>query len=243
MFAAFSKALAQCSDPAFRGVMLRALAISTAAFLLVWGLAGLLVWWSGGLLLDWLTAKGVTGIWQDVLEWVVGGAGVAGVLFASFFLFPAVTALVLSFLLDPVAAAVEQRHYPGRPPARRPPIGEAIRAGLAFAAVTVALNLLALPFYILLLFVPPFNLLLFYGLNGYLIGREYFEIVAFRRMDDVAAKKLRRRYRGRTFMAGAAIALLLTIPLINLFAPVVGTAFMVHTFEGLRRRGGLAAAA
>jgi len=38
----------------------------------------------------------------------------------------------------------------------------------------------ALPLYI---FVPGVNLVLFYGLNGYLLGREYFAMVAMRRLD------------------------------------------------------------
>jgi uncharacterized protein involved in cysteine biosynthesis len=110
-----------------------------------------------------------------------GAAGVGGVLFASFILFPAVMVMVMSFLLEDIAEAVEARHYPALPPARPQPVGEMLRSGLAFAAVTVAINLLALPFYLLLIFLPPLNLFLFYGVNGYLFGREYFEIVALRR--------------------------------------------------------------
>jgi uncharacterized protein involved in cysteine biosynthesis len=111
-----------------------------------------------------------------------------------------------------------------------------LRSGLAFAAMTVAINLLALPFYLLLIFLPPFNLILFYGVNGYLFGREYFEIVALRRQNPADAKRLRRRYRGRLFLAGILIAVMMTIPIVNLFAPIVATGFMVHVFEDLKRR-------
>ena len=107
---------------------------------------------------------------------------------------------------------------------------------LAFIAISLALNILALPLYLLLLFLPPFNLFVFYLLNGYLLGREYFEIVAVRRLDMATAKLLRRTYRGRVFMTGVVIALLLTVPLVNLITPIVATAFMLHVFEGLRRR-------
>jgi uncharacterized protein involved in cysteine biosynthesis len=37
------------------------------------------------------------------------------------------------------------------------------------------------------------------------------------------------------------ITVMLTIPLVNLLAPVVATAFMVHVFERLRRNAGLPA--
>ena len=100
-----------------------------------------------------------------------------------------------------------------------------------------------LPLYLLLLFVPPFNLIVFYALNGYLLGREYFEIVGVRRLDDAETRTLRRRHRGRAFMAGVVIAILLTVPLVNLFTPVVATAFMLHVFERLRRRAASVGAA
>ena len=62
-----------------------------------------------------------------------------------------------------------------------------LHSSLAFAAVAIGINLLFLPLYLLLLFLPPFNLLLFYGINGVLFGREYFELVALRRYDEAEA--------------------------------------------------------
>ncbi len=243
MFAALSKAIAQCADPAFSRVLWRAVAVSLVTFLLLWALAGALLAWGGGWLFDWLVAEGVTGFWLDTLEWVLGALAVAGVLLASFILFPAVMVLILEFMLEDIALAVERRHYPGQPPARAQPWREVIVSGLVFVVVAVAVNLLVLPLYLVLLFLPPFNLLLFYGVNGYLFGREYFDLVAFRRLDSPEARRLRRRYRGRVFLAGVPVAVMMTIPIVNLFAPIVATAFMLHTFEGLRRRAGPPAAA
>jgi len=97
-------------------------------------------------------------------------------------------------------------------------------------------NLIALPFYLILLFLPQFNLLIFYGLNGYLLGREYFELVGQRRLSLKDTKALRRRNRLRVLLAGAVIAFLLTLPILNLFTPIVATAFMLHVFERLRNR-------
>ncbi len=235
MFTALSKAIQQCSDPTFRRVLLRAVGLSLAVFVLLWIVAGALLAWGGGWLLDWIAAEGV---WQDVLEVIFGAAGVGGVLFASFILFPAVMVMVLSFLLEDIAAAVEARHYPNLPAPRPQPVSEMLRSGLGFAAVTVAINLLALPFYLMLIFLPPFNLILYYSVNGYLFGREYFEVVAFRRQSPSEAKRLRRRHRARLFLAGVLITVMMTIPVVNLFAPIVAAAFMVHIFEDLRRRAG-----
>ncbi len=71
--------------------------------------------------------------------------------------------------------------------------------------------------------------------NGYLLGRDYFEIVAVRRLAPEDVVSLRKSYRSRLFWAGVLIAFLFTIPLVNLITPIVATAFMVHVFELLRQ--------
>jgi uncharacterized protein involved in cysteine biosynthesis len=45
--------------------------------------------------------------------------------------------------------------------------------------------------------------------------------------------ELRRRYRGQLFVAGVVIALLLTVPFVNLIAPVIGVAAMVHLYYSM----------
>lgn len=240
MFAALGKAFAQWSDPAFRGVFLKALAASIVVFGLAWLAAWFTLDWLGTALAGWVTPE-EDSLWGTVVELLFGAVAIAGVLVASFLLFPAVTAVILSFLLEEIALAVERRHYPELPGARKQALGEALRNALAFAGVTIALNLLLLPIYLVLLFLPPFNLFVFYGINGYLLGREYFELVAQRRLDPTQMRRLRSAYRGRLFMAGVVIAFLLTLPLVNLAIPIVATGFMLHLFEDLRRRAQAAA--
>ena len=236
MVSALSLAFRQIGDPAFRRVFVLSVAAALAVFLVLWALAWWGLAWSGEALSQWMLDTGSGGFWTGILEWLFGAAGIFAVLIASFILFPAIMVLAMSFLLEDVVAAVERRHYPNLPPARAQPIGEMVMGALAFAGITVALNLLFLPVYLLLLFVPPLNLFVFYLLNGYLLGREYFELVAVRRIELASAKRLRRAYRGRVLLAGAAIAFLLTLPLINLVMPIVATGFMLHIFEGLRQR-------
>ena len=102
--------------------------------------------------------------------------------------------------------------------------------------MALLVNLVALPFYIILIFIPPMNLLLFYLVNGYLISREYFELVAWRRMDPATATRLRKANRGRLQFAGMLLTLMMTIPVVNLLTPVIGTAFIVHVFHGIEAR-------
>lgn len=236
MISALMKSFAQAGDPAFRTVFLRSLWLSLGAFAALWALAWFALAWLGGDLAAWIAESDPESAWVRVFEWAYRAASVAGVLVASLFLFPAVMAGVMAILLDEVAAAVERKHYPGLGPARAQPIGEAVLAGLGFAAAALLLNLLALPLYLVLLFVPPFNFFVFYLLNGYLLGREYFELVAVRRHSMATVRRLRRAFRGRVLLAGAVIAFLLTLPLINLAMPIVATAFMLHVFEDLHRR-------
>ncbi len=164
--------------------------------------------------------------WLDGLVDIVGGlAGVALVVV----LFPAVVVLVAGFLLDGVCRAVDAKHYPDLPPAREQPILEGIWNAVVFTGVMIAINLLALPLYLL----PGPNIIVFAMVNGYLLGREFFEVVAARRMTAGEAKRLRRRHRGRVFAGGVVIAALSAVPLVGLVLPVLATAFMVHVFYGL----------
>ena len=240
MFAALSKSVAQFSDPAFRGVLIRSILASLAVFLVLWVAA-----WFGLSLVEpaleaWLLGDGAEGFLATAVSFLLDALFLASLLVVSFLLFPAVVAIAMSLLLEDIASAVEQRHYPGQPPAREQPWVEMLLDTIGFVAVTIAVNLLALPLYLLFLFIPPLNFFVFYGVNGYLLGREYFELVAVRRLESASGRRLRRRYRGRVFLAGVIIAALLSFPLINLVTPIVATAFLVHVFEDLRRREGAA---
>jgi uncharacterized protein involved in cysteine biosynthesis len=222
MLDALGKAVAQLADPRLR----RAIWLTLATSLAVIAALVLASW----LLLARLSLFGIG--WVDTALDVLAGAGV---LVAAWLLFPATISVVVGFFLEEVATAVERRHYPDLGPARPQPIGEQIAAGLRFALVAIGLNLLALPLYLAGIFLPPLNIFVFYGLNGYLLGREFYELVALRRFDRRQVQVLRRAHGGRSFLAGIVIAFLLTVPFVNLIAPVIATAFMLHLFEAWRR--------
>lgn len=236
MISALNKAFGQLSDPASRGLLWRAVGASLVLFIALWIAAGFLFGWLRQGLVALLSDWGLGTDWSSAAEWLFQGLSFGGLLFVSFLLFPAAMGVILSFLLEDFAEAIERRHYPGLPPARGQPFMQALLGALSFFATATVLNLIFLPLYLLLLFVPPFNLFVFYGLNGYLLGREYFEVVALRRLEPRDAKQLRRRFRGKVFIAGVVVAVLLTIPLVNLVIPLVATGFLLHIFEGVRRR-------
>jgi uncharacterized protein involved in cysteine biosynthesis len=176
-----------------------------------------LAWW----LVGWLS--GLHGWWAEAAQ--LGGALVA--LLLAWFTFPAVAATIASFYCEEVALAVEAKYYPGRGPAMQVPVIGSIIDGLKLAGLSLLINLVALPF----LLVPPLYPIISWGLGGYLIGREYYEMVALRRMERAAAHHTLSQHRAKFTLAGILIAVVLTIPVVNLFAPVIAVAFMVHLAE------------
>ncbi len=69
-----------------------------------------------------------------------------------------------------------------------------------------------------------------------MLGREYFEFVALRRLAPAAARKMRKEHRLRVLFAGFAIVLFAMVPPLNLLLPLFGAVFMVHVFERLRQQ-------
>ena len=216
------RALARAIEDAAQPPQRRALLLSLLLALGILGLA-----WLG------LTVALAEGRFVGIgwLDDAIAALGSLAALALAWMLFPALTLLVLGFFLDGVLAAVERRHYPALGPPRAVGVGAALRSALRIAALATVLNLLALPFYL----VPAINFLVYYVLNGYLVGREYFELVALRRMDGAAARAMWRWHRGNLILAGMIIVFFLSLPLVNLVAPVVAAAFMLHLVEALRR--------
>jgi uncharacterized protein involved in cysteine biosynthesis len=102
-----------------------------------------------------------------------------------------------------------------------------------FFGVVVAVNALALIVY---LFSGPFAPLVFWAVNGYLLGREYFTLAAMRHLGRDGARALRKRHSGTIWLAGALMAAPLSVPLVNLLVPVLGAATFTHLFHRLQAR-------
>ncbi len=217
MFAAFLKAFGQLADGATRRVIWLSLGAAIAVFAALWLTIGTAIESTELFASGWLETI------VDVLGW-------AATLVLTWFLFPAVFTVIASLFLDRVAAATEARHYADLPEAPGARLGAALGATAGFLAAMVALNLIMLIF----LLIPPLFPFVFYGVNGYLLGREFFELVALRRIGLEEVRHLRKAHRGRLFLAGIVIALLFTVPGLNLVAPVIATAAMVHLFENWR---------
>lgn len=143
-----------------------------------------------------------------------------------------ISALIAGFFIDAIAEDIEQKHYPNDTPGRSMAIGETISYSLKFLAIVLVGNLFAL----LLLLVPGVNLIAFFVVNGYLLGREYFEFAALRHHSPPDAKKLRSRHSTTVFFAGLVIAGFLSVPLLNFLTPFFAAGMMVHLYKMIMAR-------
>ncbi len=228
IFPAFLKTLGQIGDPRFRRVLLLGIGLTLALLVAVY--AGVL----------WLihATVGDTTVLPFIGEvtWVgdlLSGASLLLMMILSAFLMVPVASAITSMFLDEVAQAVEDRHYPSLPPASPVPLGEAIKDTVNFLGVIIGANLLALILYVIF---TPFALFIFWGLNGYLLGMEYFQLAAMRREGREEAKQLRKRHRLTIWAAGVLMAMPLSVPLVNLLVPVLGAATFTHIYHTIRRR-------
>ena len=225
LIADFGRAVAQLRDPRFLGVLLKALAIT------VIGLA--LVFWAVMAGLGWLLPESVALPWIGPVRFLDDLASLAAVglmLVLSVVLMVPTAAAVVGFFLEEVAEAVEAEHYPGLAPVAGPGLSAQIGDALRFFALVVAVNLAALVVYLLL---PPLAPFVFWLVNGFLLGREYFQLVAMRRLGPEGAARLRRANAGRIWLAGTAMAVPLSVPVLNLLVPILGVAVFTHQFHRL----------
>jgi uncharacterized protein involved in cysteine biosynthesis len=208
------RAFRMLRDPRVRGVLVWAVGLAVATLVLLFvGVEALVTWTSD------------TGYsWLDHTFQVLGAFGTVIV---AWFLFPSIVVAVSGIFLDRVVDATEDRLYPGLPPPRQVPLVESLLGSLRLLGMGVALNLLALPLY----FLPVLTLPLWLALNGYLVGREYAELVAARRLTPALAARLRRDRRLAFWLSGVVIAAMLAVPFLNLLAPVIGAAFMTQRYQ------------
>lgn len=229
---AIGRALADLPSAPFRAALWKSLGLTLLALVGLWFAARAL--FAGGIR-PWLSPylPALPAWAQDAgtaAGWIAGlllGLGLV-------FLVGPVSAAVAGLFLDDVAVVVERERYPAVAPGRGVPLLTGIRLSAQFFGVVILGNLLAFA----LLFVPGVNLVAFFAVNGYLLGREYFEFAAMRYRPEAEAKAMRRRHRGTVFLGGAAVTLLLAVPVLNLLAPLFAAALMVNLHQLLSARAG-----
>lgn len=226
ILSSFLAALAQISDPRFRWVFLQGVGLT---ILLLFGLYAFAFWGIAWLVPDAITLPwiGEVGLSDRLISW----GSLLLMLLLSIFLMVPVASAFTGLFLDDVADAVEARHYPHLPPAPNVGLGDNLRESLGFLGVLVVANILAL-----VLYFTPIAPFVFYGLNGFLLGREYYRMIAVRRMGRSEAGAAFSRNFLTIWAAGALMAVPLTVPVMNLFVPILGVATFTHLFHRLESK-------
>ncbi len=224
LFSDFAKAVSQLFDPKFLWVLIKAVGLSAVLF---GGAYYGIIWLAvtvlpGSITLPWLGTI-------PIGDWFSAVAFTGALIMAVFLMFP-VAAIFLGFFLEEIADAVETKHYPNLPKVPPMPFSAAMGEALRFLMVMIIANLFALIIYFASTLLAP---VIFYIVNGFLLGREYFQLVAMRRLGAKAARKLRKAHRWEIWFAGILMAVPLSIPVVNLLVPLLGVATFTHQFHRL----------
>jgi CysZ protein len=216
MLSAALRAFGDLISPEFRSVLFKAVGLALALFIIVLVAVETAIFLLT--LLPWPWAETMLAI----------GTGLA-LLVAFFFLMAPVTAIFAGLYLDEIALRVELRHYPDDRPGVPLTMPRSIIIATQFALVVLAVNLAVLP-----LVFTGIGALALIAANAYLIGREYFQMVAMRHMPAVEARQLRKEHTPRIFLASILPALLAVVPIVNLAVPLFATSYFVHLFKQVR---------
>ena len=212
-------AASQLFRPRFRSVLLKSVGLTILLFIGAWiGLEYLFSTFGAPFLSGWpwLTTA---------IIWLLG----AGVFIGAGFLLAPVTAIFAGIFLDEAAQYVEENDYPQDRPGQAVPLGQSLWLTLRFTLLVLFANLVAL----ILVLLPGINVAIFFLLNGYLLGREFFMFAAMRFRSEEEAAQLRSNYSTYVFFAGLIIAGFMAVPVLNLATPVFGAAMMVHLHKAL----------
>ena len=218
MFKMIRTSILDLFDSNIRLVFLKTVSISVIAIL---GVA-LLIWWFFNSVqlfeLDFL---------NKIMSWAIG---VIVFIIASAVLGPVMIAIG-GIYSEEIAHHVEKKHYPNRLGHRIVGIAESIRTGGRLLFRCLIVNILLTPIYIVGGFFPIISVLIFLGVNGYILSRELFEIVASRHLERDDRDLFWKANRGGSMFIGVAIICLSTIPLLNLISAMLGMIMTTHFFQ------------
>lgn len=222
IFNAVSLTLKQLFSPPFRSVLWKSIGLTVVLFIGLW------------FALNAVTTTFIMPL-MGPESWIVTAIawalGVSLVLVMGFLIAP-VTSVFAGVFLDEIAEAVEQDHYPNDPPGTALTISQSVGITARFLGLVLVANLIALMLVIFL----GLGFIIFFLVNGYLLGREYFQFAALRHRTTQEVDALREKHGFTIFMAGLAIAVVLSIPIVNLLTPLFAGALMVHLFKILEQK-------
>ena len=216
----FLISVSQLPDPALRRVIIKSILLSVLVFLFL----AIIVWFV-------LSETNFFTFW--VFEAFADMFGGITAIVISWLLFPTLASFFITVFLEDIVEAVESRYYPNTLLEKINNPSATFVISLRFTVIALFLNILAIPFYFFTIWFPPLGIFVFYCLNSYLLGREYFELVALRHIKLKDISSIRQSNSWQLFLFGSVTTFLFTIPIINFLAPILGVAGMTHFFRKL----------
>ena len=211
------KTLNQISTAPFRRVLFLSVSISLLTTLLLWALITKIIFNTNMTSITWL-------------EWFLDILGGGAVFILLVLLLPTLVGLIASIMLESICRSVELVYYPHLPKAQGQNLYTGVLVGLKFTGTMIVLNIIFLP----LMVIPPVYIFASWVLNSYLLSREFFELVAYRRLDKVNVNRMYKKFRFTLIGYGLVIAFISIIPVINFIVPLFGTAVMLHAFQRIQ---------
>jgi uncharacterized protein involved in cysteine biosynthesis len=221
----YTKAIAQLRDPRFRKLLWMGVALSVALLFVMYAFVLLLV----QLLIPGALFLPITGQVQGLGSLFSFGS-ILYLLGLSVFLMVPVASVFTGLYLNDVADAVEDEHYRGLSPRNSVPFRETTNDAMRYFGLLVALNVLGMGVFAL---SNGWGLGVLWLVNGYLLSREYFTMVARRRHEADAARTLQKHHMIRLWLPGIVLAAGLSVPILNLAMPLVGAAVFTHMYHRL----------
>lgn len=222
IFNAVSLTLKQLFSPPFRSVLWKSIGLTVALFIGLWFIL------NAATTTFILPLMGADSWIVTAIAWAFG----VGLVLIMGFLIAPVTSVFAGIFLDEIAEAVEKDHYPTDPPGTALTISQSVGITARFLGLVLVANLIALMLVIFL----GLGFVIFFLVNGYLLGREYFQFAALRHRSAQEVDGLREKHGVTIFLAGLAIAVVLSIPIVNLLTPLFAGALMVHLFKILEQK-------
>ena len=207
----------QLRDPSAKKVVLISVGASILTYIVLFGFIYLA-----------LNHTSVFQVWW--IESLADFLGHFAAIMLTWLLFPATISVIIGLLLENIASAVEAQHYPDLPPTSDTSLFSSLVISGKFLVVLLVLNIGLL----FLFFTGPIYLVLYYLVNGYLISREFFDLISLRRLNSGKTRALRKKFKYRLIFIGTIFVFLMNVPIVNFLVPIIATATMVHLFERWR---------
>ena len=190
------KTLNQISTAPFRRVLFLSASISLLTTLLLWAFIAKIIFNANMTSITWL-------------EWFLDIVGEGGVFILLVLFLLTLVGFIASIMLESICRSVELVYYPHLAKAQGQNLFTGVLVGLRFTGTMIVLNIIFLP----LMVIPPVYIFASWVLNSYLLSIEFFELVAYRRLDKVNVSRMYKKFRFTLIGYGLVIAFISIIPI------------------------------